>query len=256
MTDAASGLVIAGTAGWFGALSGFLIGLVLGSFAGMASWRWPRGQNWLTSSRCASCGRQLRPSELVPVFSWLWQKGRSACCQTPISGRYAAIEALSALLTALIGFYYGISAEAALLAGLVCVLAIISTIDLETGFIPDGANLAVGLLGLGWAYLQQSTPLDLLFSFLQTAGVGVALAGGYSKLRGRDMMGWGDVKFMAAAAPWLAPESAAFFLFLSGFLGLGFGLVWQKLGREAEFPFGPALATALLTLISWQVLWL
>jgi leader peptidase (prepilin peptidase)/N-methyltransferase len=96
--------------------------------------------------------------ELVPVLSWLWQKGRSACCQTPISGRYAAIEALSALLTALIGFHYGISAEAALLAGLVCVLAIISTIDLETGFIPDGANLAVGLLGLGWAYLQQSTP--------------------------------------------------------------------------------------------------
>lgn len=67
------------------------------------------------------------------------------------------------------------------------------------------------------------------------------------------MMGWGDVKFMAAAAPWLLPESAALF-FLSGFLGLGFGLVWKKTGREAEFPFGPALATALLALISWQVL--
>lgn len=254
MTDAASGWVIAGTVGWFGALSGFLVGLVLGSFAGMASWRWPRNLGWLTPSQCTACGHRLRPAELIPVLSWFWQKGRSACCQTPVSGRYAAIEAISALLTAVIGFHYGISAEAALLAGLVCVLAIISAIDLETGFIPDGANLTIGLLGLGWAYLQQSTPLDLLFSFLQTAGVGIALAGGYSRLRGRDMMGWGDVKFMAAAAPWLLPESAALFLFLSGFLGLGFGLVWKKTGREAEFPFGPALATALLALISWQVL--
>lgn len=253
-TQILTGWMIDDTAGGFGAFCGVLIGLILGSFAGMASWRWPHEQSWLPPSRCTACGHRLTASELVPVFSWLWQRGRSACCHTLLSGRYAAIEALCGLLTGVVGWHFGLSLLALLLALLICTLAIISTIDLETGLIPDGANLTVGLLGLGFAYLQHSAPLDLAISFAETAGIGIALAGGYSKLRGKDMMGWGDVKFMAAAAPWLAPQPAAFFLALAGALGVFFGLVWKKMGREAEFPFGPSLAVALLALIYWQVL--
>lgn len=252
MMIAESEWMVAGTAGWFGALSGLLFGLVLGSFAGMACWRWPRELSWLPPSKCPQCGHRLTPRELVPVFSWVFQRGRSACCGTALSGRYAALEACCGVLTAIAGWRYGISAELALLALLICTLAIISAIDLETGLIPDGANLTIGLLGAIWAVIHHSSGFDVALSFAQTAGVGIALAGGYSKLRGRDMMGWGDVKFMAAAAPWLPPELAAFFLILSGALGVGFGLIWRRLHQEAEFPFGPALAVTLLALISWQ----
>lgn len=243
------------TIGWFGALSGLMLGLVLGSFVGMASWRWPREENWLTPSHCPSCNRRLSAIHLVPVFSWLLARGKAACCGTPISARYPLIELSVALPAALAGWHFGLGPELILLAGLTATLVFLSVVDLQTGLIPDGSHLLIVLLGAGWLYLHPPAGWwEPLLTFAQTAGVGVLLAGGYSYVRKRDMMGWGDVKLMAASALWIHPELAPAYLLISGLLGIGFGLWWTRKRDNPEFPFGPALAASLLALIGWQSL--
>ncbi len=239
----------------FGALTGLLFGLVLGSFASMASWRWPREESWLTRSHCPHCNQPLGPAQLVPLFSWLWQKGRAACCGKPISPRYPLIELANGLLLALAGWHYGLSPELAIMAVVITTLCLLSLIDIETGLIPDGSSVTIALAAGAWIYLHP--PLDWwlpLASAGQNLLIGVLLAGVYSRLRGRDMMGWGDVKLMAASGLWLKPELAAVYLGLGGFLGVFFGLLWKKAGGSEEFPFAPALAVSLLVLIGWQAL--
>lgn len=244
------------TIGWFGALCGLVFGLVLGSFVGMASWRWPREENWLTPSHCATCNRRLGARDLVPVLSWLLAGGKSRCCSTRISPRYPLIELAVALPSALAGWHYGLSPELALLCGLFATLVFLSEVDLQTGLIPDGSHILIVLLGLGWLYLHPPEVWWMpLLTLIQTAGVGILLAGGYSYVRKRDMMGWGDVKLMAASAPWIAPALAPAFLIVSSFLGIAFGFWWTRKQENPEFPFGPALAVTLGLLIGWQALW-
>lgn len=243
------------TIGWFGALTGLFIGLILGSFAGMGSYRWPREENWLKPSHCPQCQKRLGAAQLVPVLSWLWQRGRSSCCGGPISPRYALIELSCGLITALAGWHFGIGPAFILLALLICTLILLSAIDLETGYIPDGSNLTVAGLGALWLVLHPPTSWwEPALSVAQTLAVGVALAWGYSRVRGRDMLGWGDVKLMAASGLWLAPALVPAYLLISGLGGAVFGIIWRKLGGQAEFPFGPALAVTLLLLIGWQQL--
>ncbi len=241
------------TIGWFGGLCGFVFGLVLGSFVGMASWRWPREESWLSPSHCTTCNKNIRARDLVPVLSWLYRRGKSGCCGQPISSRYPLIELAVAIPSAIAGWHFGLSFELALLTGLTATLVFLSVVDLDTGLIPDGSHLIIFALGCGWAYLHPPASwVDPALSFLQTAGVGVLLAGGYSWLRKRDMMGWGDVKLMAASAIWLQPMLAPAYLLISAALGIGFGVWWTRKKDNPEFPFGPALAFTLLALIGWQ----
>jgi len=235
------------TIGWFSALAGLLFGLVLGSFVGMASWRWPREENWTSRSHCTKCGKPISPTALVPVLSWVFMRGKSGCCGTPISARYPLIELTVALPAAFVGWQAGLGPELFLLTGLVATLVFLSVVDLDTGLIPDGSHLIIFALGLGWLYVH---PPEFwwapLLTLAQTAGVGVLLAGGYSWLRKRDMMGWGDVKLMAAAALWLPAAQVPIYLILASLLGLITGIIWRRIYKSDEFPFAPALSVSLL----------
>ena len=244
---------LADSTGWFGGVSGMAFGLILGSFTGMASYRWPRSENWYAPSHCPHCNHKLGIAQLVPVASWLWQRGKAACCGAPISARYPLAELATALPTAVMGWHFGIGPAFILLAILICTLVLLSTIDFETGYIPDGSSLTIAATGLCWLYL--SPPYfwwEPALSIGQCLLVGVGLAWGYSRLRGRDMMGWGDVKLMAASGFWLPPDKIPAYLLISGLLGTLSGWWWQRSGRGEEFPFGPMLAFTLLALISYQ----
>lgn len=225
--------------------SGAVLGLVLGSFAGMASWRWPREESWLPPSQCITCRKRLGVRDLVPVFSWLWRRGQCGCGQIKVPARYTLVEGGMGLALALLALKYGLSIEFALLATVFTLLAIITVIDFEHTIIPDGANLALGVLGLGWVALTGGEWLDRLGSVTVIGGVGIFLAGVYSRLRKRDMLGWGDVKFMLAAGLWVPLELAPVYLGVSGLLGLILGIVMNKGFAAREFPFGPALTAAL-----------
>lgn len=254
--------------GWLGGLAGLVLGLLLGSLAGMASYRWPRDENWWRASHCPSCGQRLSAGHLVPVFSWLVMRGKSACCATPISSRYALVELACGLCLLPFGWVLGMGVPLLCMAALVWALVFASTVDLETGYIPDLTHVIVAGAGVLWLWMQimglvpQFGPwrafsmidwLDVVLSVGQAVLVGVLLAGLYAKLRGKEMMGWGDVKLMAASAIWLPASQVPIYLLMAGVLGAVFGLIWRKMGKGEVFPFGPALAVSLMLLISHKV---
>lgn len=132
-------------------------------------------------------------------------------------------------------------------AALTIVLLAIIVIDLRRQIIPDALNLVLAVLGI--AHLYVMFPLDAWWMFATSAfvlgGLGAFLAGPYSRWRGRDMLGWGDVKFFAAAGLWLPWMNIWLFLLLAGVLGAVGAVIYKARTGRAETPFAPALCIAL-----------
>ena len=168
--------------------------------------------------------------------------------------RYLAPGGLLALET-------GIAHHAALLP-LAAVIVSLIDIDLHEKIIPDVLNLSVFALGAAALFLNAfaaAAPADAVSQHLPEAlggavvygGLSFALRGAFNILKRRETMGLGDVKFFAAAGFWLGldPLAGAAFLVAAGLMGVVFALVWKKAAGEAEFPFGPALAAALVLVL-------
>lgn len=230
-----------------------LLGLVFGSFASLMAYRLPLGQPVVTGhSRCPNCGHTLHIADLVPVFSFLWNRGKCRHCATAISMRYPLIEISTALLFVMVLAVAGPGLLAIVLGLLVLGLIIMTVVDLEYQIIPDQISWA--LAGLGIAYhLLGDTPGNAWPS----AGAG-ALAGFltawllravFQRLKGREALGFGDVKFFAVAGLWTGIGGLADFMMLSGLAGILFAAGWRMRGGDAVFPFGPALGVGLFTVI-------
>jgi leader peptidase (prepilin peptidase) / N-methyltransferase len=239
------------------------LGLCLGSFATALSWRLPRGVSIsVERSRCPSCKRALGIPDLVPVFSWLFLRGRCRGCKAGIGWRYPVIELATLLLC--LGFYarFGFSGPTLVLFGLAPVLVAMADIDLEFKILPDALNFAVGLLGLAALIANGFVATDAL-DFIERhfppalGGAGlyaltsVALRQGVKAALKKDPLGWGDVKFFAAAGFWLGPDllRLAHFMCAAGLAGTVMALAWRHWRREAEFPFGPALLAAFVLVL-------
>ncbi|MEZ0226412.1 MAG: A24 family peptidase [Alphaproteobacteria bacterium] len=239
------------------------LGLCLGSFATALSWRLPRGISVsLERSKCPKCGRSLGIADLVPVFSWLFMRGKCRSCRAPIGWRYPVIE--MATLALCLGFYwrFGFSDSTLLLFCLAPVVIAAVDIDFAHMILPDGLNLAVLLLGMAVLLanaLSASDSPEFILAHGETALGGVALYGigalalrqGGVILLKKEPLGWGDVKFFAASGFWLGtnPEVVAHFLILSGTAGVIIALLWRKFKKEAAFPFGPALLLAFIIML-------
>lgn len=232
------------------ALIAAAFGLVFGSFITALSWRLPRGEDWVKApSHCPACNHRLGVRDLFPVFSWLLSKGHCRHCNISVSGRYPLIELTAALLTALPVWQFGLTPLAGWMAALGLLLLLLSVIDLEHGILPNNLNLLLGVLGLAYAWQQQHAWLDIGLNLGIGLLLGLGLKYGYMAIRKRDGLGLGDVKFLAAAGPWLWLDAWAPFLFLSGFFGVILGLFWQKRFGPGTFPFGPALCLALYAVL-------
>ncbi len=249
--------------GFFAVLT-VILGLALGSFATALSYRIPRDISIAARLRsaCPSCGHVLGIPDLVPVFSWLFLRGRCRHCGARIGWRYPLIELFTLLLC--IGFYlsYGFSIPVLALFFLAPVVVSIADIDFGYKIIPDGLNLSVAALalaGLGAQGFLSGDPADLMAEAgllamqggLVYGAAAAALRWGVMWVMKREPMGLGDVKFFAAAGMWLGPEleTLSHFLLLSGLYGVFLALLWKKIRKEAAFPFGPALVAAFVTLL-------
>ena len=223
-----------------------LLGLIFGSFVTLASHRLPRGEPILTGrSRCPSCRAALGPRDLVPLLSWLALRRRCRQCGAAVSPRYALIEVLLAGLFAALYLHSGATLTGLLLAGLAVGLVTLSVTDLEAGIIPDKVLLALAPLGLAYQYVTGDVTLGLAGGAL-AGGVAYAIRYAFKRLRGRDALGLGDVKYFAVAGLWLGPFGLPAFMVVSGVAGIAFALLWRRFGGGREFPFGPALALGLL----------
>lgn len=241
------------------------LGLVLGSFATALVWRVPRNISWLKEedrfarSACPKCRKTLAIPDLVPVFSWIFLRGRCRYCKESIGWRYPVIEGLT-LVACLAAFSsFGLSAAGLLFIFTIPFLVALLFIDMENMTLPNQLVLAVGVIG-GIHVLMKSVAYESLAIIL--AGVaGFFLFGGISwalkKIMGlilkKEALGFGDVKFFAVAGLWLGPENLAYFMMLSGLLGLVFGLTWRVVKKNKLFPFGPALIVSFYILFVFGI---
>jgi leader peptidase (prepilin peptidase)/N-methyltransferase len=218
----------------------FVAGLLFGSFANVVIWRLPRGESLShPPSHCPKCGHAVRWFDNIPVVSWVILGARCRDCGEPISGRYPAVELLSAVLWILAGVAFGWSWQTAWAVALFYLLMILSFIDLDLHRLP---NTLVGLLAfIGIAGLLVSqfagvtampligrTPAGWLSQPFVAGLVGAALGAGlslliaalYGLVRGKQGMGMGDVKLLGAIGLFLGP-----FVVLAFFVGTLLGLV-------------------------------
>lgn len=242
------------------------LGLAFGSFATALVYRTPRGLPWgaVERSRCPSCGKALEPPDLIPIFSWLWLRGQCRQCSAPIGVVYPLTEVT--VLAGCLGVYlaWGFSLPAFILMACVPFLVALLVIDLQHMILPDRLVAAVAVLGLARLAAQSFSfdligasavmePGDVLFNYILGgfvyAGLVWVLSVAMTRLRGKDVLGFGDVKFFGAAGFWLGLDVLPSFLFLSGLFGLGLGLLWKIMKKGAAFPFGPALIAAFYLLL-------
>ncbi len=230
-------------------------GLVFGSFITCASYRLPLELDVVKKpSYCPNCNTKLTVKDLFPVFSWLFSGGKCRHCAAKISFRYPLIELMNTALFLFLYIHYGITPQFFILAAMAVMLMIMIVADLEHFIIPDCVHVILLPLAIAFHYVNGTLSEDILWGFFTMLGIALLLYYGYSKLRGRAMLGFGDVKFFAVVGVWLDLSVLPAFLLLSGILGVLLGLVWRGLGKGPVFPFGPALAVSLFFCVTYPQL--
>lgn len=206
-------------------------------------------------SRCPSCGEQIRSWQNVPVVSYLALGGKCAACKTSISPRYPVVEFVTAALCAVSAWHFGFSAESIMAIVMTLMLVPITLIDADHQLIPDSIVLPLMWIGLAMSLWHPMPGATTLFIAPDQAIVG-ALAGYLSlwsvywlfKLAtGKEGMGYGDFKLLAALGAWLGWQSLPTIILMSAVVGATFGIAMILLrgrDRSVPMPFGPFLAAA------------
>lgn len=198
-------------------------------------------------SRCPSCGHQIRWYENIPVVSYLVLRGRCSACKAPISMRYPAIEVLTALLFAACGIHFGAQPTVLLWCGFAATLVALAFIDLDTSFLPDDLTLPLMWAGIvsaafGWIPVTLSASVaGAVVGYLSLWFVFHA----YRLIRGKEGMGAGDFKLLAALGAWMGWQAIPSIILLSSAVGAIVGIaliVFRRHDREVPIPFGPYLA--------------
>jgi len=197
-------------------------------------------------SACPHCGHQITALENIPLLSWLWLRGRCSSCAAPISARYPLVELLTALLSAAAAWKWGVSVQTGGALLLIWILVALTFIDFDTTLLPD--SLTQPLLWLGLLFNLSGT-----FTHVSDAVIG-AMAGYlvlwsvywlFKLATGKEGMGYGDFKLLAALGAWLGWQMLPVTLLLSSVVGAAIGIamiVLVKHDRRVPIPFGPYLA--------------
>jgi len=261
------------------ALAAGLLGLCIGSFLNVVIHRLPRmmesdwqrqcaelrGETTETGeafnlahprSRCPNCGHQISALENIPLLTYLLiLRGKCSGCSAPISLRYPLVEALTGALSAYAVWHFGYTLAAAGALLLLWALIALTFIDFDTQLLPDSITLP--LLWLGLAFNLAGT-----YTTLEQAVIG-AMAGYlllwsifwlFKLATGKEGMGYGDFKLLAALGAWLGWQSLPAVILLSSLVGAIVGIcliVLARHGRNVPIPFGPYLAAAGLIALFW-----
>lgn len=220
----------------------FLWGLMVGSFLNVCIFRIPEEKSVVTTpSHCYHCQTRLKPWDLVPVFSYLWLRGRCRYCGTKISWQYPLVELVTGLLFVLAVHRWGLTWTALAMAVFFAMLVVTTVIDLYHQIIPDGVLLTAGIIGFPLMYLQSLEQLKWGVIGFFAAGLVMLLIA----LASRGGMGGGDIKLAAVMGLFLGLKPVALALFIAFFTGGIVGIFLLAIGRKGRkdpVPFGPFLA--------------
>lgn len=255
-----------------------LIGLFVGSFLNVVIHRLPKmmERDWhaqaaelrgetvahterfnlaVPRSRCPHCGHLITALENIPVVSYLVLRGRCGHCGAPIGGRYPVVELLTASLSGYAAWHFGFGLAA--LGALLFIWAMIALafIDLDTQLLPDDLTLPLLWLGL---------TLNLFGTYANLADAVLGAMAGYLALwsiywlfklvTGKEGMGYGDFKLLAAIGAWMGWKMLPLTILLSSLVGAAVGIaliLFARHGRNVPIPFGPYLAAAGVIALFW-----
>lgn len=206
-------------------------------------------------SRCPHCGHGITALENIPLVSWLMLRGKCSGCASPISARYPIVEFTTMLLTLLVAWQFGPTPQA--LLGIVATwyLIAMSLIDYDTTLLPDSLTLPLMWIGLTAALVP-------VFADLRSAVIGAALGYGilwsvywiFKLITGKEGMGYGDFKLLAAIGALLGWQVLPMVILLSSLVGAVVGLSLIAITRRDKsvpIPFGPYLAAAGFIAMLW-----
>ncbi len=273
----------ASTLGWMAQPGVFpwialVFGLCIGSFLNVVIYRLPRmmEREWraqcaelagqpapkeealnlvVPRSRCPHCGHRIRARENIPLLSWLWLRGKCSACGARIGLRYPIVELAGGVVAAYAAARFGFTLVAAGAAVFCWAMLALAAIDLDTQLLPDDITLPLLWVGL---------LLNLQAAFAPLPSALIGAVAGYLALwaiywifklaTGKEGMGYGDFKLLAAIGAWLGWQALPLVILLSSLVGAvtGIGLiVFRGHGREKPIPFGPFLAAAGLIALFW-----
>jgi leader peptidase (prepilin peptidase)/N-methyltransferase len=258
-----------------------LVGLVVGSFLNVVAYRVPimmdrawraqckeleaeavsapphvsgegRFDLWWPPSSCPGCGAAIAPRHNVPVLGFLSLRGRCASCGRPISPRYPIVEAFAGVLTLTVAYVFGPTWHTVAALGFTWTLLALTLIDIDHKLLPDSLTLP-----LLWAGLLVNVPIVDGASFAPLTSSVLGAAGGYLALwsvyklfklvTGKEGMGYGDFKLLAAIGAWLGWQPLFLVIPLSAVVGSVVGIALIAFGgrsSQTAIPFGPYLAAA------------
>ncbi len=229
----------------------FLLGCCIFSFLNVVIYRLPKKMDFVTGrSACPFCGHALGAPDMVPVLGWVFLGGKCRYCKAGISVRYPLVELAGGIAAVLCSYHFGINPRAIIAFLFLCVLTVVSFVDMDTMEIPFSLVIAAALMGVlsvlffpeisfaerGIGIFCVSVPLYLLT---------VAVPGAF---------GGGDIKLMAACGIFLGWKLNLLALFL-GVMGGGIYGFWllaaKRKKRTDHFAFGPFLCLGMAAALFW-----
>jgi leader peptidase (prepilin peptidase)/N-methyltransferase len=257
----------------------FLLGAVIGSFLNVVILRIPPmlEHDWrcqcrellelekqederppgivMSRSHCPKCGHGIKSWENIPIISYLFLRGKCSACKTGISFRYPLVELLTGILFAVTIWHFGPNLQGLTALFLTAMLVAMAGIDIDTQLLPD--NMTIPLMWAGVLASFWSIHTDL------ASGVIGAMAGYlilwsiyhlFRLLTGKEGMGYGDFKLLAALGAWMGWQMLPLIILLSSVVGAVVGLVLMGTGRmkrDKPMPFGPFIAAAGWIALIW-----
>jgi leader peptidase (prepilin peptidase)/N-methyltransferase len=232
-----------------------LLGIAIGSFLNVCIDRLPEGQSLIAPpSHCSACQKRLSFVDLIPVFSYLWLRGRCRYCQAPVPRRILWVEIATGAVFAFLYWQYGLSSELAVAAFYFCLFIVLLVIDFEHHILPNKLvypGAAVALI------------LSIFLSHMEIVpGIASAAAGGgiglgifmLITILSRGGMGWGDVKmaaFIGIVVGYPLIFVAILLAVVSGGLVAWILIITKAKSRKQSIPFGPFLSLAAMATLLW-----
>lgn len=262
----------------------FVLGLLVGSFLNVVIYRLPvmMQRDWRAQcheflelelpaaeqdaeafnlqkpdSHCPKCKHKIRPWENIPVLSYLALRGKCSQCKTSISPRYPSVEFITGLMSALVALSFGATWLTLALLLLTWSLIVLTLIDYDQQLLPDSITLPLLWLGLVVNTLDLGFGVSLRDAVIGAAAGYLLLWGFYWAFKlatGKEGMGFGDFKLLAALGAWMGWQALLPILILSSLVGAVFGILLITLGghdRARPMPFGPYLAGAGYIMLIW-----
>lgn len=262
------------------AVAAGLLGLCVGSFLNVVIHRLPKmmEQDWLAQcselrgetvstageplslarprSHCPNCGHQITALENIPIISYiLILKGNCSGCGTRISPRYPIVETMTGLLSAYAAWHFGPTMQTLGALALIWGLIALSGIDLDTQLLPDSITLPLIWLGLGFNLWATYTDISSAVTGTMLGYLALWSVFWLFKLAtGKEGMGYGDFKLLAALGAWLGWQMLPAIILLSSVVGAIVGItliIATRHGRNVPIPFGPYLAAAGVIALFW-----